>query len=111
MMSLVFSSTVLLDVLMISLPFSRSLRFNICFVAVAYRDRLLRDRPCSTLELYPCSHVAFGSIPLVAWISSFEYTKVFLEKNFTSQNNERLEHQINLMHVEAYIAAVCRLDI
>ena len=79
-MSLVFSSMVLLDVLMISLPFSRLLRFNICIVAVAYRGRLLWDRPCSTLGLYPCSHLAFGSIPLVAWISSFEYTKTFLEK-------------------------------
>ena len=35
------SSTVLLEVLLISLPFRRLLRFNICVVAVAYRGLLL----------------------------------------------------------------------
>ena len=36
-----FSGMVLLEDFLISLPFSRSLRFNICIVAVAYRGLLL----------------------------------------------------------------------
>ena len=37
-----FSGMVLLEDFLISLPFSRSLRFNICIVAVAYRGLLFR---------------------------------------------------------------------
>ena len=62
------NSAVLLNVLLISLPFSRLLRFNICVVAVAYRGLLLFGigfvaRSGFLVIKY---HLGFEGIPLVA---------------------------------------------
>ena len=62
---LLFNSAVLLDVLLISLPFSRLLRFNIC---VVQRPSSCRDRPCSCRVQRPFS---FRDRPCVQRPSSF----------------------------------------